>query len=87
MTNYRNVLHMEQFNYGKLKFVCNHVNPSESFKIFFLNFGCDQKRSFLIIGVGDIAYLLCGRNGNNNFILFSGYGVHQHTHESYYLKH
>lgn len=51
---------MEQFKYGKLKFVCNHVNPSESFKIFFLTFGCDQKRSFLIIGVGDIAYLLCG---------------------------
>lgn len=60
MTNSRIVLHMEQFNYGKLKCVCNHVNPSESFKIFFLTFGCDQKRSFLIIGVGDIAYQLCG---------------------------
>lgn len=71
---------MEQFKNGKLKFVCNHVNPSETFKIFFLTVGCDQKRSFLIIGVGDIAYLLCGGKMGITILFFFRVLVYTNTH-------
>lgn len=63
----------------------NHVSPSETFKIFFLTVGCDQKRSFLIIGVGDIALSIVRGKMGITILFFFRVLVYTNTHMNHII--